>query len=136
MSERITDFNISFADAVVKMSDGNPGAIVALMDSTKAATIDPDSALGAWGPLLMLDGWGVYGSDIWLLYSDICNRSALHMIAVIRAVQMGFMDREELLTAIRNSRNGNSAFANYAQLEAILSDVRAALPNFGAAVPA
>lgn len=77
-------------DIVVKMSEGNPGAISALLDiSSKAVGIDPDSALGALGPAMTLYNYEIYGSDIYIIYNDKCDRNARKMLILLRATQLG-----------------------------------------------
>lgn len=61
-------------DMMVKMADGNPGAITALVDLyTKSPTIDPDSAMADIGAILMFDNYGIYGSDIYIIWNDKCD---------------------------------------------------------------
>lgn len=66
-------------EALVSMSDGNPGAAVALSDLIKS---DEEGGLSM---VLWLDQWGIYGTDIWVLYSDICDKDVKKMSAVIQA---------------------------------------------------
>jgi len=77
-------------DIVIKMSEGNPGAMNALMQLTSTF----DTAL-----ILTLDTLGIYGTDIYVLYSDICNRDIMKMVTVIRSVQLGLFDGEILKDA-------------------------------------
>ena len=52
-------------DMLVKMADGNPGAVGALMDiMAKHDEIDPQAVMGGTGAVMMLDTWGIYGTDI------------------------------------------------------------------------
>lgn len=86
--------------AVTKMTNGNFGAIDALMNIIKdAPKIDPDNALGGIGIMLTLDTYGIYGTDIYVLYSDICGKNVTKMIACIRACQMGLFDSNILKDA-------------------------------------
>ena len=84
-------------DVMVKMSDGNPGALTALMDIMKnAEEIDPQGAFGGMGAVMLLDGWEIYGTDIYILYSDKCNRDVRKMLMLMRATQMGMFSNEKL----------------------------------------
>lgn len=77
---------------ISKMSEGNPGAATALGAIFKnAQRIDPQSALGPLGALCSLDTADVYGSGIWVLYSDVCGQNVSKMIALLRAAQLGFV---------------------------------------------
>lgn len=84
-------------DAMIKMSEGNPGAINALMDiSVQAASIDPQDAFGAMGVILSLDTHQIYGTDIYVLYSDKCQRNVRKVLVLLRAVQLGIMPESKL----------------------------------------
>jgi hypothetical protein len=97
--ERI-GLNDTMMSAVAKLADGNPGAAQALMSlSINAAKIDPQSFGGALGPLLSFDSHGIYGTDIYILWSDICNKNASKTLAVLRAVQLGMFDERTLKDA-------------------------------------
>lgn len=91
------DFNDTFQSAVSKLSDGNPGAIGAMMDiAIKTPEIDPQCAFGEFGPLLSLDTHEIYGSDIYILYNDKCDRNARNVHVLLRAVQLGIMEESQL----------------------------------------
>lgn len=77
-------------DVLMKMSDGNPGAVTALMDILKSGEeIDPQAAFGALGSIMLLDTWEIYGSDIYILWSDKCQKDCRKMLMIMRACQMG-----------------------------------------------
>lgn len=90
----------SIQNIIVKMSEGNPGATVALMELyTKSDKIDPDAAIGSFAALLSLDSFEIYGTDIYVLWNDICNRNTVDTVAVIRATQLGLLDQSILKRA-------------------------------------
>ena len=94
-----------------KMADGNIGALTVLMQMVdpKNDRIDSDNALGGIGHILALDGYGIYGTDIYVLHNDICGSKLNKTIAVIRAVQLGLLSRETLQQACaRQDRSGSS----------------------------
>lgn len=75
---------------LMKMSEGNPGAIKALMDILeKGEAIDPQGALGAMGSIMLLDTWEIYGSDIYILWNDKCQCDCRKMLMIMRSCQMG-----------------------------------------------
>lgn len=123
---QLTDTTI---DVVSKMSEGNPGAMTALMEIlSKGEKIDPDG-MGGLGPILMLDTLEIYGTDIYVFFSDLCNRDVAKTIAVIRAVQFGFFSGETLASAC--------SFQDYSGREMVPVDelyekVKERLPNFNA----
>lgn len=97
-------------DIIVKMSEGNPGAAVALMEIVKnGEAIDPQSFAGGVGAVLSLDTYGIYGSDIYILWSDICEKNLPKMLAVLRACQLGLFSSNTLkVAASRQDRTGKS----------------------------
>ena len=112
-------------DAIMKIADGNPGAVTAISECMSQVTsIDTDTALGAFGFVLNLDSFGIYGSDVWILYKDLCKCEPLKMITVLRAIQMGLMPLTEIKSAIGDSFNAEIDH------EAILASVKEVLPNF------
>lgn len=110
-------------DMVVKMCDGNPGALNAMMDAMQAASdIDPQSAFGSISPLLSLDAFGVYGSRIWILYAYVCRRKAVLFLAALRAVQLGLRSEHWLNESIREEKAED--------IDEVLSLVERELENF------
>lgn len=61
------NLNMSPRDCIVKMCDGNPGALNVMINLLKnydaAGVVD----------LFILDEDEIYGSNIWILYKDICG---------------------------------------------------------------
>lgn len=84
-------------DAVSKMSNGNPGAITAMMQIIdKHDRIDPQAAMGAAGAIMILDTWRIYGTDIYVLFSDKCGKDVRRMLMLMRATQLGFFSQQKL----------------------------------------
>ena len=84
-------------DALVKMADGNPGAIGAMTDIIgNHERIDPQSILGAMGAIMSLDTYGIYGTDIYILWSDKCGRDVRKMLMIMRATQLGLFPESKL----------------------------------------
>jgi len=95
----------STMDALVKMVNGNPGAIAALMDIIKYGDdIDPQGALGGMGAILGLDTWEIYGSDIYILWNDKCKRDVRRMLMIMRATQLGHFSHEKLKAMAADQR--------------------------------
>lgn len=111
-----------------KMSDGKPGALNALMElMKKGESIDPDSAMGGLGLILILDTYGIYGTDIYVLHNDICRREINLMIACLRACQLGLFPSATLKQACaRQDRSGTSLVIP----DALLLAVKERLPKF------
>lgn len=91
------ELNDKMIDIVSKMSDGNPGAITAMMEViTKGKDIDPQGSMGGLGAILLLDTLGVYGTEIYVLWNDKCNRDTRELMMLIRAWQLGFLPEESI----------------------------------------
>lgn len=121
---RIKDLGMSLRDVILLLCDGNPGAVTAMMDLVKnAETIDPDSAFGAFAPLLSLDSLDCYGSNIWRFYKNVCNHDAHKMLAVTRAIQLGITSDADVWRAINGDRTA-------LDIPSILSQVKERLPAF------
>lgn len=89
------------------LSEGNPGALSALMECTKiCAAIDPDSALGPFTGVIGFDTYGIYGPRIWMLYKDVCQCDAVATLALLRAVQLSIITDDKLDYAINNRGDG------------------------------
>lgn len=127
MSERIS-LNDDFMTMMLKMAEGNPGAASALSAVyMEAETIDPDSVLRGFGKILCLDSLGIYGTDIYVLWSDICNRNTVKMITLLRGNQLGFVS-SALLKDI-SSRQDHSG-KDLINVDDIYRKVCERLPNF------
>lgn len=114
------------------MAEGNPGAITTLIQIMKEGErIDPDNAFGGFGSILLLDTWGIYGTDIYILWNDICDRSISKTLAVIRACQLGHFNSNVLKDAChRQDRSGKSMIP----VNDLYNKVKEDLPNFDKAV--
>jgi hypothetical protein len=111
----------SGVDSVLKLSEGNPGAMEVLMTlMTESPLIDPDNMFGS---LLSLDTLGIYGRRIWMLYKDVCGQDVVKMVAALRAVQMGLISEETLNHAIDHRGGGIN-------LDVIMVDIKGQLPRF------
>jgi hypothetical protein len=82
---------------VVKMAEGNPGAVHAISDIMKSsAGIDPQSVMPEIMPILSLDTHEIYGSSIHVLYKDKCGQDVRKVLVLLRAVQLGIMPEWKL----------------------------------------
>lgn len=109
------------------LSEGNPGALNALMRLYQAVpTTDPKNALGGLGAWLSLDTLGIYGSSIYVLVNDVCERNEYRALALLRAHQLGYVSAEILRAAsIRQDRTGGELLdvaALYHQVQQALGD--------------
>lgn len=58
------DISDTTLEAIQKLSDGNGGAVMILAELVKVDKFQ----------IIMLDNYGIYGADIYILYSDKCGR--------------------------------------------------------------
>ena len=113
----------------LKMSDGNPGALSVMMQLLeKGGQIDPDSFMGGLGAILSMDTLEIYGSEIWMLYKDVCGENIVNMCAVLRAHQLGYITYNQIKHAINNRGEGLDVASE-------LKKVKERLPKFGATAP-
>jgi hypothetical protein len=97
----------SFMSVVMKLAEGNPGAISVIMQLfEKSAKIDPQDFMGNLGTILSLDTHGIYGSKIWMLYKDVCKEDIKLVVAMLRGVQLGIIRESTLIHAIDNYGSG------------------------------
>lgn len=110
--------------AIMKLAQGNPGALTVLMQvMEQAERIDPDSFGGPVMVLMHLDELGFHGPRVWMLYKDVCGESVSRMMGALRAVQLGIISDNTLKAAVENYGRG-------LDLEAALAAVKARLPRF------
>ena len=84
-------------EAVAKMCDGNPGSITAMMQiMTEHDEIDPQAMMGGIGAIMILDTWKIYGTEIYILWSDKCGRDVRKMLMLMRATQLGIFPQAKL----------------------------------------
>lgn len=122
---KLTDSPIS---AMMKMAEGNPGAITVLLKlMEQGEAIDPDAAFGGFANILSLDTHDIYGSEIWQFYKDLCEQNLTDMIGLIRAVQLGFISESALRSAIKDGAPSGEWLAEN------VAKVRERLPAFGKA---
>jgi len=89
--------NDTTTDMLVKMADGNPGAIHAMMAILEHHDeIDPQAMMGGMGSILILDTWEIYGTDIYVLFNDKCGRDVRKFLLLERACQMGHLPQSKL----------------------------------------
>lgn len=78
---RVTMFD-DLTSAVIKLCNGNPGAIDACCHLIKyGARVYPYTDGCEY--VMVLDSIGIYGTDIYVFYSDICQRNLANMIAML-----------------------------------------------------
>lgn len=101
MNERIK-LNDTLPDIVAKLSEGNRGAMsICMMIYKHGGEVDPQDVFAGLSGLLALDTMNIYGPKIYLFYADLCGRSLPKMLAVTRAIQLGYLREDVLLRALQ-----------------------------------
>lgn len=121
------NLDMTGVDAIIAMSENNPGAATVLSRVVReAANIDPQAVGNGWFVIMTLNDMGIYGPRIWMLYKDVCNQSLPHMLAVLRADQLGQLagvTSDRIQHAIDNHGEG-------IDIDAAMGAVQARLPQF------
>ena len=93
-------FTDSTMDIVVKMSDGNPGAIQTMMELITEINKDVKN----FGILLFIDGQlGLYGSQLYQLWNDCCGRDIQKVIKIVELCMSGEISAMEILEHVNQS---------------------------------
>ena len=72
--------------------------------------------------IMGFDTQEIYGSNIWVLYSDVCHQNIVYLLAVMRAVQLGKKTQAWLRNLIRERKP--------AECEEILQGIMGHLTEF------
>lgn len=120
--------NDSLRDCIIKVAAGNPGALMALASlSEVSASIDPDSAFSSFTAVVSFDGYGIYGTDVYVLQHDICDGNSALVLACLRAVQLGLLPEATLKAACARQDYGGR---DTVPARAIYAKVKEELPSF------
>lgn len=118
----------SLKESTIKLIEGNPGALQCLIQLLKETDKVADNfSFGYAGVLLTLDTWEIYGTAIYVLWNDICDRDCGKFLACLRAAQLGIITPNVLKDAChRQDRSG----LNLVNSSALLEKVRQKIPSF------
>ena len=117
------------ASMLSKMSDGNPGALSALMNMMECGReVDPNDFMGGMSPILGLDTLGIYGTDIYILWSDQCHKDTREFLMLLRANQFGFVS-DERIKAVAGDQMNRIRFTQE-EMDDFNTKVCKELPNF------
>ncbi len=108
----------------IKMSDGNPGAMQAMIVllSDEIAEIDRDSVMPFFS-VLTLDSLGIYGTGIYILWNDKCKKDSRRLIMLLRATQLGFLPGDKVKEmAADQMRQINLSDDEWVELDAKVCD--------------
>ena len=108
----------SMMDIIVKMSEGNPGALTCLM-----SIMDKKDWFGGANSLvyiLTFDTLGLYGSELYMLWNDCCDRNLEKLELVLRNYQMGKLSNTEIHKNLSQGRG--TPFENLVSLEDLFKE--------------
>lgn len=88
------DITDSVADIVTKMSEGNPGAMTVVVKLVKEMEKD----IQVLNIILCLDEHlELYGSRLYQLWNDCCDRDIQKVIQIVRLYMNGDISKKEIL---------------------------------------
>lgn len=129
---RINSLDMTALDVIQALAEGNPGALSTCVEAMKhTVEIDPDCAWGELGPLISLDSFGIYGSDIYVFFNDICKRNIEQFLGVLRACQLGIHSIAKVRDTIDYHQRRNKTIFPDWKPEDVLAMVKERLPHFG-----
>lgn len=119
--------DISVSEAILKMADGYNVSLSVMLKLVQAALAnDPDDHRGPLGPILSLDEVSIYGERIYRLFHS-CNDDILDTLTLLRANNLGLVDRVDLL-------NASAGVFKEFQFDVIRNDVKSIAPSFCAKI--
>lgn len=136
MVDRGVSFLMPVNEAILALSEGNPGAVQACEQIViNGYLIDPSDCHGDIWNLIILDNLSIHGAKIFKFYHDVCKEDVGKMLAVLRAYQWGnllghdcwqecaYLTKELIHSAIDNWGEG-------LDLDSIVAAVKARRPDF------
>lgn len=129
MSKYRVRYGMSAEEAILAMSCGHPGALVACTKLVfESGKIDPDSATFLEGIIFLseIDMLGIYEDRIFALWDGVCERKTYRMVALLRAFQLGQLAgiSKKKITDLADGRETSVDF------DTIVKAVKNRLPNF------
>jgi len=118
--------NDDFKTIILNMSDGNPGAMNVMIDLLQIQPTFTDK-LGGTGSVIFLDTMDIYGSDIWILYKDICGEDLKMLTDCLKTVIHGLIPQDFIKHMIDNCQ-GRGEFLGVEDMDAEL--LRLAIEKF------
>lgn len=95
----------NLGDVIIKLSEGNPGAMTTLFEIMNHFDNDEMEFLGTF---LVIDSMALYGSQLYMLWSDCCNRDIEKTVKVINLYCNGVITDKDIEERIKNVGYGKS----------------------------
>ena len=125
---RINIFEDSIIQCVTKLADGNPGAASCLCRLLEITFKNPHNLpINGANMLLLLDRWGIYGTDIYVLWNDICDGDFVKVLELLSATYLNLLNPAVLADACsRQDRSGKSLI----NIEQVVRNTKTFFPYF------
>lgn len=92
---RIT-LGMSIMDIITTMSEGNPGAMMVVMEMVKDKRLFMD--------ILLLDSLDIRGSQLYMLHNDCCERNTQKFVRTLMMLRSGIFTIEEIKANLEQVR--------------------------------
>lgn len=97
-------------ELVAEMSQGNPGAMYAMVDLIKDGwMMEPFIKYDPLEYLKLLEELGILGSDIYLIHNDLCGGNVHYMSGLLKAVQLGILEGSTLKAELAKINKGGGS---------------------------
>lgn len=114
---------MDLTEKVITLANGNPGAVRALAMAAKAQIgVDFD-------PLSKLDDLEIYGTDVYVLFNDVCDNNAVRFVALLMAHDLDCVSAATISAGLTQSPS-NEKDALRTLAAGAVEAVRAQVPNF------
>ncbi len=94
-----------FDDVILKLSEGNPGAVTTCLEIINAKDSDISQSIPIF---LILDSMELYGSNLYMLWNDCCDRNIEKVLKVVDGYCHGKISNEDINQRIKNVGYGLS----------------------------
>ncbi len=98
------NLNDTALDVIIKLSEGNPGAITTLTELANSYKsffeVAPD--------YLTIDTMGLYDSQLYMLWNDCCDRNIEKVKQIIKLYREGKITSRDIDERIKNGGRGKS----------------------------
>lgn len=91
-------------DVIVKLSEGNPGALTTLTELANSYK----NFLDVVPDYLTIDMMGLYGSKLYMLWNDCCNRNIEKFKQIIKLYREGKITSIDIDDRVKNVGYGKS----------------------------
>lgn len=95
----------SLQDIIIKLSEGNPGAMSFIFEIIKYQENNPIKLVEEF---LTIDSMHLYGSHLYMLWNDCCNRDVEKSLKIIKGYRLGNIKDSDIKERIINVSYGIS----------------------------